>query len=273
MDHVKTSTERTALHDLLLSKWEGMTKMLGFQDHCINNGVLLKNGTCKCPHYFEGSKCEKKLCLNGATLESTKLGTVQWECRCPNSQYIHGTHCEQVSCAPSGVLQNPGNGSWHCECSGFYNGRFCEEFELPYSAYAVPLVLLLFVFCLFICRKDMCSRGKRGRTLSLRVRADLEDQHQHQPLHQSHMAARNHEQGDVSRRPAAFPRTVAAPYVVRLDTIPTFNPQMIGGVELLAADQKPLEPPPPYEQALSAQRFQNPPDYEEEASQQTAHHR
>lgn len=37
-------------------------------------------------------------------------------------------------------------------------------------------------------------------------------------------------------------------YVIRLDTIPVFNPHMINGVDY---DMKPINPPPSYEQVCS----------------------
>ena len=59
----------------------------------------------------------------------------------------------------------------------------------------------------------------------------------------------------------AYAPDVVAPYVIRLDTIPTFNPNMIGGVEP-EADSNKLDPPPTYEQALRhAAALPRPPRY------------
>lgn len=75
-----------------------------------------------------------------------------------------------------------------------------------------------------------------------------------------------------------YPPNNGPPYVIRLDTVPHFNPNMIGialsclfillvlpgGVEAEPMS-KPIDPPPSYDQALLAPVLTDPPSYSEQA--------
>ncbi|VDO69571.1 unnamed protein product [Heligmosomoides polygyrus] len=265
---------------LVKTTWDDIKELLGFVPTCHNGGTRTPGTTCRCPKLFEGALCDKKICLNGGKLERAKFGPV-----CPTPQFIEGTHCETVRCANNAPLRTETNGSWWCDCSGstFYSGRFCE-FTAPYAMFAVPLAcLLLFALCVAVCQMDLCPRRRRAA----RHFRHPNESRQHAPTRcprrapigslsrsrgtQSSSAHRARfqelliaEDRALCRRGVAYPQGVVAPYVIRLDTIPHFNPHMIGGVEPMPP-AKPLEPPPTYEQAVSAPPAPQPPSYTESA--------
>ncbi|KAL6732109.1 hypothetical protein Aduo_002905 [Ancylostoma duodenale] len=274
---------------LVKTTWNDLKELLGFVPNCMNGGTRTGGTTCRCPKLFEGALCDKRICLNGGKLERAKYGPVSWDCKCPTPQYIEGAHCETVRCANNAPLRTEANGSWWCDCSDsvFYSGRFCEEFSAPYAVFAVPLAcLLLFALCIAVCQMDLCPRRRRTPRHSRHVTE----------LGQPHSASRSRrraaaggaartraaqsaaqrtavtqelliaEDRAMCRRGVAYPQGIVAPYVIRLDTIPHFNPHMIGGVDPLSP-AKPLEPPPSYEQAVSAPPAPQPPSYTETAEE------
>ncbi|WKX88142.1 hypothetical protein Q1695_008062 [Nippostrongylus brasiliensis] len=277
------------LGSLVKNTWDDLKELLGFVPTCLNGGTREPGTTCRCPKLFEGALCDKKICLNGGKLEKAKYGPVSWDCKCPTPQYIEGTHCETVKCANNAPLRTESNGSWWCDCSGstFYSGRFCEEFTAPYAVFAVPLAcLLLFALCIAVCQMDLCPRRRRP---SRHSRNGIESGASHPPprsRRRTPAGAPSRNRGTQStaqratvtqelliaedralcRRGVAYPQGIVAPYVIRLDTIPHFNPHMIGGVEPMPP-AKPMDPPPSYEQAVSAPPAPQPPSYTETADQ------
>ncbi|XGW23886.1 hypothetical protein V3C99_005809 [Haemonchus contortus] len=273
---------------LMKTTWDDIKELLGFIPTCHNGGTRTPGATCRCPKLFEGALCDKKICLNGGKLERAKYGPVSWDCKCPTPQYIEGTHCETVRCANNAPLRTETNGSWWCDCSGstFYSGRFCEEFSAPYAIFAVPLAcLLLFALCIAVCQMDLCPRRRRT---SRHFRHSAETGQAHVPprtRRRTPAGAQSRprpgqvpqratvtqelliaEDRAMCRRGMAYPQGIVAPYVIRLDTIPHFNPHMIGGVEPIPP-AKPMDPPPSYEQAVSAPPVPQPPSYTESANE------
>ncbi|KAK6034856.1 hypothetical protein COOONC_27639 [Cooperia oncophora] len=279
---------------LMKTTWDDIKELLGFVPTCLNGGTRTPGTTCRCPKLFEGALCDKKICLNGGKLERAKYGPVSWDCKCPTPQYIEGTHCETVRCANNAPLRTETNGSWWCDCSGstFYTGRFCEEFSAPYAIFAVPLAcLLLFALCIAVCQMDLFARDVRHQSIFAssvetgqaqlhpstagywRVRRTPAGAQPRprttQPSSQRAAVTQQlliTEDRGLCRRSAAYPQGIVAPYVIRLDTIPHFNPHMIGGVEPIPI-AKPMDPPPSYEQAVSAPPAPQPPSYTESANE------
>ncbi|CAJ0595622.1 unnamed protein product [Cylicocyclus nassatus] len=274
---------------LVKTTWNDLKELLGFVPNCMNGGTRTGGTTCRCPKLFEGALCDKRICLNGGKLERAKYGPVSWDCKCPTPQYIEGAHCETVRCANNAVLRTEPNGSWWCDCSDsiFYSGRFCEEFSAPYAVFAVPLAcLLLFALCIAVCQMDLCPRRRRiprhtrrsadsgqphiTSRSRRRAAAGVPPRSRAAPSTAQRAAVTQElliaEDRAMCRRGVAYPQGIVAPYVIRLDTIPHFNPNMIGGVDPLSP-AKPLEPPPSYEQAVSAPPVPQPPSYTETADE------
>ncbi|KJH41774.1 phosphatidylinositol N-acetylglucosaminyltransferase [Dictyocaulus viviparus] len=277
------------LSRLVKTTWNGIKEILGFVTTvCHNGGTRTIDNECRCPKLFQGASCEKRVCLNGGKLEKAKYGPVSWDCKCPAPQYIEGAHCEKVRCANNAHLRTEANDSWWCDCSEsfFHSGRFCEEFTAPYAVFAVPLAcLLLFALCIAVCQMDLCPRRRRSRHL----RGSSDSDQRHTSSHcrrrivartqtrRANQAAGNQtaitqellipDDHGLCRRGVAYPHGIVAPYVIRLDTIPHFNPHMIGGVDPLSP-AKPLEPPPSYEQAVASLPAVQPPSYTETTDEQ-----
>uniref|UniRef100_A0A0K0DAW5 EGF-like domain-containing protein n=1 Tax=Angiostrongylus cantonensis TaxID=6313 RepID=A0A0K0DAW5_ANGCA len=232
---------KTALNDI--------KELLGFVPPCHNGGTRKVGAACECPKLFEGTLCEKRICLNGGKLEKAKYGPVSWACKCPTPQYIEGAHCETVRCGNNAHLRTEANGSWWCDCSDrmFYSGRFCEEFTAPYAVFAIPLAcLLLFALCIAVCQMDLCPRRRRSsrHRLSDSAQGNSVSRSRRRTAARTQTRPRGHpaagqrtavtqellitEDRGLCRRGVAYPQGIVSPYVIRLDTIPHFNPHMIG---------------------------------------------
>ncbi|VDD89758.1 unnamed protein product [Enterobius vermicularis] len=238
--------------------------------------IFLSN--CICPQYFKGETCEELICINNGT--KVELPNRRPFCKCAHPEYITGTHCESVKCENNG--QPLSNG--HCRCLDYwYTGQFCQRYTASWGAViGVPLICItVIVICCIICRLDFCPRRKVRQTRRRRpgdiaepasVRTDrwvrtVEEQMQqrrilHQNGHEHDLRLQenllNEENAERLRCGRAVPNVIPS-YTIRLDTIPAFNPRMIGGV--LERDLKVVEPPPPYEQAVSSnfpQRYSTP---------------
>lgn len=252
-------------------------KKLGFVD-CYNGGRRTNQGVCECLPYFKGDNCEELICVNNGT--KVELPNKPPFCKCAHPQYISGEHCELVKCDNNG--QPLSNG--HCRCLDYwYTGQFCESYTASWGAViGVPLVCItVIVICCIICRLDFCPRRK-ARQMRRRRFGDLaepasvrtgrwvrsiEDQMQQRRMfrqrgNDSALRLQENLLNEDNRNRSQNTRTesnVVPTYTIRLDTIPVFNPRMIGGVS--ERDIKLMEPPPPYEQAISSnfsQRFNNP---------------
>uniref|UniRef100_A0A1I7U6V3 EGF-like domain-containing protein n=1 Tax=Caenorhabditis tropicalis TaxID=1561998 RepID=A0A1I7U6V3_9PELO len=268
---------KPGLHDIILKTVHDTASYLGFGVKCRNGGHKTEDNTCICPKYFKGKECESKICINGGKLEKVTVPTVHQICKCPHPEFIGGEHCEKVRCASHGdFIPFSSNSTWRCDCkaSRFYGGMFCEKFILS-SGWIMALACFgVFVIVAFICSSNWFSRnrGRRRypppsqssqRSESRTRRAAAQNQ---QPRRMPRDAHRSSSSDDlISSERGAHRRTTAFPtggitqqYVVRLDTIPTFNPSMIGGVEPVIGPDQHVGPPPSYDQAMSSIRAEPP---------------
>uniref|UniRef100_A0A0N5ANI8 EGF-like domain-containing protein n=1 Tax=Syphacia muris TaxID=451379 RepID=A0A0N5ANI8_9BILA len=235
------------------------------------------SGICECPPYYEGETCEELICVNNGT--RIELANKSYACKCAYPEHISGKHCELVRCDNNGQPQKDG----HCRCLDYwYTGQFCESYTASWGAVVgVPLVCItVIVICCIVCRLDFCPRRKirqsrrrrpgevtdTGFTRPSRWARNFEDQMQQRRIleqrnydsairlqenywNEDMSMSRSGDRADLN--PAACP--------IRLDTIPVFNPRMIGGVP--ERNIKLIEPPPPYEQVISSnysQQHQSP---------------
>ncbi|EGT47419.1 hypothetical protein CAEBREN_16007 [Caenorhabditis brenneri] len=291
----KPTQAKPGLHDLFLKTVHDTASYLGFGVKCRNGGHKTEENMCICPKYYRGKECELKICINDGRLEKVTIPNVHHICKCPHPEFIGGQHCEEVKCSPHGtLLKIPSNSTWKCDCNGsrFYGGMFCEKFILS-SGWIMALVCLaVFVIVAFICSSNWFSRNRGhrryhnnrcpppGPSSSSGNRSGSRDASgrrnmappvtQHNQIRGMPRGAHRSSSSDdlissergAHRRTAAFPSGgITQQYVVRLDTIPTFNPAMIGGVEpIIGPDQAPVGPPPSYDQAMSSIRA-DPPVY------------
>ncbi|CAI4226511.1 unnamed protein product [Auanema sp. JU1783] len=284
-----TTSAKPELLKVVNNVWAGVREMLGInQLNCANGGERMAGGKCKCPRLFEGPTCERKVCLNDGELMKTKVGPVAYECKCPNPLYIDGPHCETVRCAHKALLVKS-NDTWSCDCSSriFYTGKFCENFTAPYSVLAVPIAfLIIFLLCCALCRIDWCPRkrrsqqitqarhGERRRPNPRSVQQPCRYNDRRTNLHQAQEFLLPSERqrlglSHLARSSAPYPPPGGPPYIIRLDTIPTFNPNMIGGVDSDSV-AKHIDPPPSYDQALLAPGPPEPPMYSENSDGNTS---
>ncbi|CDO50122.1 EGF-like domain-containing protein [Caenorhabditis elegans] len=210
-------------------------------------------------------------------------------CKCPNPEFITGEHCEKIKCANQGVLRVfPANSTWQCDCSEtkFFGSTFCEKLIVSslWSIVAGCILLLICVVCLCSANWFNRDRGRRRRHPTNRCMSTGDGTSGHSagmrdtgrrawpaqaqrgtrvnprggPSSSTHRSSSSDElissERGAHRRTAAFPSgNITQQYVVRLDTIPTFNPAMIGGVEPTGAPlQQDMGPPPSYDQAMSS---------------------
>ncbi|GMR54265.1 hypothetical protein PMAYCL1PPCAC_24460, partial [Pristionchus mayeri] len=231
---------------------------------CLNGGILSRNEKeCECKATWKGKQCEQMVCFNGGHPITLSDKTVV--CRCTPEEFISGPHCDVITCQNGGMALADASG---CDCNTIYTGQFCETNIFITNAHiGIPaLVLFIFLCCCFLCRMDLCPR--RPPPSSSRSAPHSRRAHSagRRPQH-----GMRHEQPPLLQQipmPAAVAAAAAGSssgggaYVIRLDTIPTFNPQMIGGVPI--EDGKILEPPPPYDEALNARCTIEPPRYQEQ---------
>nr|CAD2193597.1 unnamed protein product [Meloidogyne enterolobii] len=266
----------------LSTMWEDMKRMMGFSPDCLNGGYRgIGSLSCTCPQYFEGQLCEQIVCANGGKRikeKTTGFGGIQTEeeiCKCTHPIYITGRHCEQVNCQNGGRLLSDGN----CQCAdGWYSGTFCQYYTSSWLvAIGIPLLFIaLVILCCVVCRMDLCSlcRSRPVTTQRTRPNERRPRRRQHQQncpsaLGDSRGVQRPHNGPNRSRRPNDNLLNVNRrqqneehlqnfytqqnllnaqqqedqQYVLRLERFPMlYNPNSI--------NDKPLDPPPPYEQAI-----------------------
>ncbi|CAK5067394.1 unnamed protein product [Meloidogyne enterolobii] len=249
----------------LSTMWEDMKRMMGFSPDCLNGGYRgIGSLSCTCPQYFEGQLCEQIVCANGGKRikeKTTGFGGIQTEeeiCKCTHPIYITGRHCEQVNCQNGGRLLSDGN----CQCAdGWYSGTFCQYYTSSWLvAIGIPLLFIaLVIFCCVVCRMDLCSlcRSRPVTTQRTRPNERRQRRRQHQQncpsaLGDSRGVQRPHSGPNRSRRPndnllnqnlLNAQQQEDQQYVLRLERFPMlYNPNSI--------NDKPLDPPPPYEQAI-----------------------
>ncbi|KAF7639710.1 EGF-like domain-containing protein [Meloidogyne graminicola] len=261
--------------------WEDVKRMMGFSPDCLNGGYRsIGSRSCTCPQYFEGQLCEQIICANGGTRlkeKTTGFGGIQTEediCKCTHPIYITGRHCEQVNCQNGGRLLSDGN----CQCvDGWYSGNFCQYYTSSWLvAIGIPLIFMaLVIFCCVVCRMDLCSLCRQRPSLNTQ-RARSNDRRPRRRQHQqtcpssfgdcrgqqprngqnrvrrsndnSSNATRRQQQHDehflYSQQNILNAQQQEQQYILRLERFPMLynNPNCI--------IDKPLDPPPPYEQAI-----------------------
>ncbi|CAB3408416.1 unnamed protein product [Caenorhabditis bovis] len=261
---LRRQSESHCIHDLILKTMTNTANYLGFGRKCRNGGKLTEANYCKCPQFYKGEECETKICLNGGVLEKV-VKPVRQVCNCPNSTYIHGEHCEKPTCANNGILRVYSNKTFECDCSKlrFYEGRFCEKTMIPTSTIFIALFFFTIILVACVCQMNLCKKRTHPR---IPVSRTVEQERRRRRLRQLQRAQQDIDglltlDHGVVRRAAAYPQGIVQPYVVRLDTVPVFNPDMIGGVEPTCQNilgQNPVEPPPSYNQAITAPRIAPP---------------
>lgn len=282
---------KPGLHDILLKTVHDTASYLGFGVKCRNGGHKTEESICVCPRYYTGKECEIKTCINNGKLERVTIPTVHQVCKCPNPEFITGDNCQTVRCANHGVLETfKNNATWRCDCKGsrFYGGEFCEKFVVSSGWLLLAACFGIFVIVALVCSSNWFSRTRPHRRYPANRYPPSGGQHPSSTAHsrsgghrdassgrrapsQNPRAAHRSSSSDdliSSERPPVF-RPLAPNYangftqhVVRLDTIPTFNPNMIGGVEPMNPGEPPIPvgPPPSYDQAMSSVQA-NPPSY------------
>uniref|UniRef100_A0A8R1E004 EGF-like domain-containing protein n=1 Tax=Caenorhabditis japonica TaxID=281687 RepID=A0A8R1E004_CAEJA len=262
-----SNTSKAGLHDILLKMGHDTASYLGFGIKCRNGGRKTEDNSCICLEYFTGKECEKKVCINGGRLEKVIVPTVNHVCKCPYPAFITGEHCEKIKCANSGTLKTFPNGTQQCDCatSQLYGGMFCEKFLLSSGWVMAFIGLGLLLIVAFICSSNWFSKNRKH---ARRTTCPSNREHgapsiggRRVATHHRSAAHRSSSADDLisseradHRRTTAYPEGLTQQYVVRLDTIPTFNPAMIGGVEPMVnlREQTEFGPPPSYDQAMSS---------------------
>ncbi|CAI2321388.1 unnamed protein product [Caenorhabditis sp. 36 PRJEB53466] len=276
---------KPGLHDFIIKKVHDTASYLGFGVTCRNGGHKTEENTCICPKFFRGKECETKQCINGGKLEKVLVPNVHYVCKCPFPEHILGAHCEKIQCENNGSLRTYGNGTWNCDCSTarFHGGTFCERFLLSSGWVMMIICIGVLIIVVFVCSSNWFSRNRANRrrngsrcpaqgphatrsTSGSRDAAGRRVASTHRTAHRSSSAddliATEH--GAPRRVAAAYPQRLTQQYVVRLDTIPTFNPSMIGGVEPIVLggnESNRMGPPPSYDQALVSTIPVQPPKY------------
>lgn len=272
-----------------------LKKMLGMSPNCVNGGTKTLKGDCVCPKYFKGDLCQETICINNGTfVKVPNLIPARFACKCPHPEYISGAHCETVKCMNGGRPMENG----HCRCLDYwYTGQFCQNYTASWGAVlGVPLVcVVIIIICCVVCRLDLCPRKQtRPRRRRRAVPASAFGQNSRsdrwsQPRniqrevttprrgYESSLRLQenllNEENPNLAQ--GVRPERGATPsFVIRLDTIPVFNPRMLGGVG--DQDLKHVDPPPSYEQVIASgnavaedttRDMQRPPEYTPRASQ------
>ncbi|KAF1769317.1 hypothetical protein GCK72_001134 [Caenorhabditis remanei] len=288
-ENIQPNQAKPGLHDILLKTVHDTASYLGFGVKCRNGGHKTEDNTCICPKdRFRGKECEQRICINDGKLEKVTVPTVHHVCKCPHPEFISGEHCEKVRCANYGeVVTSKTNGTWRCDCKGsrFYKGEFCEKFAISSGWIMLIACFGVFIIVAFICSSNWFSRNRAHRRYPVNR---IPPPGHHQSSSSGHRSASRDASGrrinsssqnprtahrssssddlisserGAHRRTTAFPQGgITGQYVVRLDTIPTFNPTMIGGVEPINPSDQPVGPPPSYDQAMSSIRA-DPPSY------------
>uniref|UniRef100_A0A183CC33 EGF-like domain-containing protein n=1 Tax=Globodera pallida TaxID=36090 RepID=A0A183CC33_GLOPA len=282
--------------------WEGVKRMMGFTAECHNGGYKTIGGDCICPQFFEGKACERIVCAHNGTRVRVAAFGGEEVCKCAHPQYISGKHCEVVHCQNGGRVLN--DGTCHC-VDGWYTGQFCQFYTSSWLiAFGVPLlVIAAIVFCCVICRLDLCAlrrtsppstarqnrrpNGRRTGPSSSQAAAPVtarrcrggggaganRSRREQVPCRgplsangaEMDMMAQQQQffiqQNLLNDRDRHHNQQHQQQYVLRLEQIPVYNPRMFNAAE----PAKPLEPPPPYEQAIRCpphhQQNHFPPNY------------
>uniref|UniRef100_A0A1I8BW23 EGF-like domain-containing protein n=1 Tax=Meloidogyne hapla TaxID=6305 RepID=A0A1I8BW23_MELHA len=241
----------------LSTMWEDMKRLMGFSPDCLN---VCANG---------GKRIKEK---------STGFGGIQTEeeiCKCTHPIYITGRHCEQVNCQNGGKLLSDGN----CQCAdGWYSGTFCQYYTSSWLvAIGIPLLFIaLVIFCCVVCRMDLCSlcRSRPVTTQRMRPNERRPRRRQHQQNcptafgncrgvqrphngpnrsrlpNDNHLISNRRQQNEEQLQNLYTQQNLLnaqqqenQQYVLRLERFPMlYNPN--------CTNDKPLDPPPPYEQAI-----------------------
>lgn len=262
--------EGVDLGNIMSDSIEYLKKMLGLTPDCLNGGLKTLRGECVCPKFYRGELCEELICVNNGTLvKIPKLVPVQYACRCPHPEYVHGTHCELVKCLNGGRPMDNG----YCKCLDYwYTGQFCQEYTASWGAVlGLPLIcMVIVIICCVICRLDLFPRKsthsrRRRRAVqsgtsgegTCRRHHGLEVRSENRRGSENYLRMQENLLNENSHGCASVlgpDRTVLPSYIIRLDTIPAFNPQLSSNVN----SSKPLDPPPSYEQAIASSSLSQP---------------
>ncbi|CEF68412.1 Epidermal growth factor-like domain-containing protein [Strongyloides ratti] len=156
----KSSTDFiSGIGNLFSAFGKGIGKFIGFEKDCKNKGYKDGTGKCVCPPYHFGSYCEQVNCANGGRLiQTSRSSSRKFQCQCPNSEFITGEFCQYIKCLNGGT---PIDGEGRCSCNNnWYSGNFCENYSTSWTiVFVIPIVILILVtFLCAICRLDLCPK-------------------------------------------------------------------------------------------------------------------
>uniref|UniRef100_A0A0N5BAE5 EGF-like domain-containing protein n=1 Tax=Strongyloides papillosus TaxID=174720 RepID=A0A0N5BAE5_STREA len=138
---------------------KGIGKFIGFEKDCKNKGYKDGTGRCVCPPFHFGSYCEQVNCANGGKLfPPSKSNPRKLQCICPNPEFINGEFCQYIKCLNGGT---PVDGEGRCSCNNnWYSGNFCENYSASWTiVFVIPIIILIIVtFLCAICRLDLCPK-------------------------------------------------------------------------------------------------------------------
>lgn len=241
---------------------KGIGKFMGFEKECKNKGYKDGTGKCVCPPYHFGSYCEQVNCANGGRLiQTSRSSSRKFQCQCPNSEFITGEFCQYIKCLNGG---SPIDGEGRCSCNNnWYSGNFCENYSTSWTiVFVIPIVILILVtfFCA-ICRLDLCPKrntyiqessniapGRRRRrrgnlngnySENITSRLSTLDEEERQRMVTEHFLNQCRMQRYVST-----PNNVSGQSGSNQESLSNFLPTN--------DSVKILEPPPSYQEALSA---------------------
>uniref|UniRef100_A0A915ABW2 EGF-like domain-containing protein n=1 Tax=Parascaris univalens TaxID=6257 RepID=A0A915ABW2_PARUN len=257
-----------AIANVFSNSIEKLKKILGLTPECLNGGTKTMRGECICPKYYKGKLCQEIVCVNNGTrVKVTRHPPAEYVCKCPHPEYISGAHCELVRCMNGGRAMDNG----HCRCLDYwYTGQFCQNYTASWGAVlGVPLAcIVVIIICCVVCRLDLCPRKQTRQRRRRRAPINTTVPGTHMRRRQQATTFRdessrrgfesslrlqenllNEENPNLTAGVRPDPGILPS-YVIRLDTIPVFNPRMVGGVG--DSELKPIDPPPPYEQAIAS---------------------
>ncbi|VDN23827.1 unnamed protein product [Gongylonema pulchrum] len=242
---------------------------------CINNGTLIKvpnlvpaRYACKCPHpeYIHGAHCELVKCLNGGRPMDNGY------CKCLDYWYT-GQFCQEYTASWGAVLGLP----LICMVIIILCCVVCRLDLFPRKPvhsrsttvihkffYLIPLLLIIFEifvdlrfnFCeSFLGRRRTAAQSGVCGDAGARRHRGLEVRRENARGSESYLRLQENllnEAGNESALVLRPDRSVLPSYIIRLDTIPVFNPHVSSNIT------KPMDPPPSYEQAVTSSSISQP---------------
>lgn len=238
--NIQLSPEMSNTPQMCRSKCSYGTAVQRIFDVAGKTRKLVYANSCTCEPFYEGSCCDRKICLNGGWLNQAQI------CTCADPHF-YGNHCEFVACENGGIVLKPKEElSNPCQCEPTFSGRFCEISTVSTTAKYASILAALVVIC--VIALTICMKVIRSRRLQRTAQSISHRSRPTRPLPESGQLIIP----DISDLiAAAHPRLPSYSEVVKSDPPPAYLESQTVTVLMTEPEEHRSPSPPPYSPSVT----------------------